>query len=388
MSNQCAPIFDDDVSIVLKIEDIYYDNDLVQTESEGSPRIVETFVEEIPTTHFHESKTHDQQNCKNQKSVSTIFRKLFGRNSVDKTTVSITTNPVPKSFESIRDHIRPLDLIFVKSSDVSGKLIALGEQLVLENDEFTHVGLVINKQILRTLNPQLPRSLSEMYIDHDSILDPDRLYLWEAQKTGNKNSLCQIPDRQVFDVEGDSEEGFRGVHIRPLDTMIEAYHQSGNKVAWGQLIDNPLNQKSDESSDEYEKRLEAIKQKLNKIHKNYFHRSYEKTCIDLVGSLFECFRIFRVCIDTDADVFCSEFIAIIYKELNILDQHVQPNNVVPVDLSSPTSVSEKYRAKSIQHQIVRPVVYIKDPVHKEPVEEPKSTKSVAKTISQLLIYYL
>ena len=81
---------------------------------------------------------------------------------------------------------------------------------------------------------------------------------------------------------------------------------------------------------------------MSDIEKKYGNSSFNLSIINLAASIFPTLRplrtlkkkiskVFKKKKKTYTPLFCSEFIAIIYKSLEIIDSHVNPSNVVPVD---------------------------------------------------------
>jgi hypothetical protein len=134
-----------------------------------------------------------------------------------------------------------------------------------------------------------------------------------------------------------------GVQIRELDHVVEYYLKHHGSVFWGKLKNNPWKCKSHMS---YEKRYQIrkeIRTIICDIEKKYGNSSFNMNIIDLMASIFPSFRPLRNLKkklakifkkkkkETRVPLFCSEFVAIIYKSLSILDMKTDPSNVVPVD---------------------------------------------------------
>lgn len=103
--------------------------------------------------------------------------------------------------KEIINKIQPLDLLFLKGTDFVNIAVKVGEDPTFDNDEFSHVALIINSELC----PDIPH------------LIPDRLYAWQSVK---------MKDRTL------------GIQIRDLEEIVIAYGGE-DTIAWGSLRNNP-----------------------------------------------------------------------------------------------------------------------------------------------------
>jgi len=214
--------------------------------------------------------------------------------------------------------IQPLDLIFFRGHDFISRLV-LRAEAHLGCDRFSHVGLVVTSEIL----PNIPE------------LESGKLYLWESTSTDKRDP--------VTDVE-DGKRHF-GVQIRPLEDAVKVYSEGG-EVTWGRLRNNPWTDIT---------RRNEIRKVLSDIHEQFGRRTYEANVLSLLAVVFPWLRKARDAVDTviidgyklfrswsstligppDVPVagwlFCSELIAIVYQNLNVLDKGQDVRNMAPAD---------------------------------------------------------
>jgi len=225
--------------------------------------------------------------------------------------------------ESIREHIRPLDMILFSGNNLVSKTIRLVEREKRGLGTISHIGIVVTKDIL----------------PHIKELEEDKLYIWES--TSSKNKIISKPTVEILqnkDIYGQSKFG---VQIRELDHVVDLYLKYQGRVFWGKLKLNPLKCKNVSYRTQFQikKNVQSI---MYEIEKKYGNSSFNLNIIDLAASIFPSLRplrtlkkkiskIFKKKKQTHVPLFCSEFVAIIYKSLSIMDIDTDPSNIVPVD---------------------------------------------------------
>jgi len=262
-----------------------------------------------------------------------------------------------RKFSDIKNNIQPLDLIFFKATDYISLAIRESEKIEQKCGEFSHVGLVVNKELLPFI----------------SELKPDRLYIWEStisKKLPGRDSSLSVPDIET------GKPRF-GVQIRDLEEVFyNFYNCSTNyvtlpfsyiysffgkiksffipnsvltpQIAWCKLIRNPW------LTDSYESKSKIINI-LNRFHTINGLRFYELNPIVLLSSVFPDLRPYRSKYDSfiinlhntlvkyglsygnetpqdieETTVFCSQFVMMIYQDLNIVSREYDPSNFTPM----------------------------------------------------------
>jgi len=229
------------------------------------------------------------------------------------------------SYKEIESEIEPLDLLMFRGGDFVSKTIRFLEKKMLGNGSFSHVGIVVTRELMPWLK----------------MLQPGEKYVWESTMSIPIGGFVE----DVPDVE--SGKGKFGVQIRFLEDVIDSYtnRESGSLVAWAPLKDNPWKTKENQKS---------IIRKVRKLHKEVGCRTYELNFLELAASLFPPLRIFRKktkwvedigfgilrsfdIVEGDSEdegdsfYFCSELVAYVYKKLDIISVSVNPQEVVPMD---------------------------------------------------------
>lgn len=219
-------------------------------------------------------------------------------------------------YSDICDKMKPLDMIIFKGSDIVSDTIRYFEKVKLGNGEWSHVGIIINTDVM----PSIKNGVK------------GRLYIWESTASG---SLAIDSDGAV-DIE--SDKGVFGVQIRDLEHVIETYDSHPKtKIGWCVLKNNPIDKRDDETIDEYNLRFNIITNILDEYHIQEYHRFYDLSIIDLLAGLFPFFRKIRdrkhaVLPYAKNWLFCSELVANVYVKVGVLDPSIDPQDVVPVDL--------------------------------------------------------
>lgn len=224
----------------------------------------------------------------------------------------------------------PLTLIAFKGGDLVSKTIRILEKWKLGEDEFSHVGILINKDCC----PFIPE------------LEKGKIYVWESTMS---YPLFGMTDG-VPDVSGKNRFG---VQIRDLREVIRKYISleetsltTDTRVAYCKLISNPWLRRMGDSMEDISFRRRRVIKTLKKVYKKYGSEGYELNPIELLATIFDCCHpvddiIDEVLVDgipaitsgrgihRDDQVFCSEFIAIIYKSLGIFPEDVKTYRVTP-----------------------------------------------------------
>lgn len=213
--------------------------------------------------------------------------------------------------------INPLDLIFFKGVDPLSITIRIIEDIAFEEDSFSHVGLVVTRDLLPDVTE----------------LEHGKLYIFES----TLSVLCKDAEthRRKF-----------GVQIRELESVIDAYKfLPGAKVAHVKLTANPW------QGNEYNRKF-CIKT-MKVIHEKYGNNMYDINAFDLLATVTVPLRKYRLFLNkfivagysflstssviTTQDIdekmlFCSELVALVYQRLGILPKSVYPSDVAPMTL--------------------------------------------------------
>lgn len=201
---------------------------------------------------------------------------------------------------------RPLDIMFFKSNGSYAKAIKMVEIFkTYHQDTWTHVGLVINRQVMPNLKVQ-----------------DDALYLWESSVSGNyKDEVSQILDAE-------SHQGIIGVQIRPLKEVVEGYLHEKCQVGWCKLLLNPIDKSEFESKEHFETRYKELQRKLNLLHERSIGSLYQINPFRLLGTLWNWLS------GVDNTMyFCSNFVVHVYEKIGLLPKQLDETRVTPIHLA-------------------------------------------------------
>lgn len=217
-----------------------------------------------------------------------------------------------ENYMEYKKHIKPLDLLLFKGSDfISDTIRFLQKKQLrpdsvagykLDADAFSHVGLVVTSEIL-----------------DDDRLEEGVLYVFESTMSG------RLTDG-VVNIEG---EGFLGVQLRELDLVVQCYDKpEDSRIAVAPIKQNILQEVWGGYSPE-------LKKAFTTLFGLYNGNRYDANFYTLFASLNRCMRPVREEIEhvagTEEWLFCSELVALIYRELKFLPKSVEPDNFVPMD---------------------------------------------------------
>jgi hypothetical protein len=204
-----------------------------------------------------------------------------------------------KKLKKIKNKIRPFDLICFRCGDLLSSIVANIEYYILGNGDFTHVGMVVTTDIIPIKNGI-----------------PGRLYVLESTLSGFLNDGVNNTETNGSSL---------GMQIRDLEDIFNFYiNHKIYKMAWCQLINNPLD--SDPTN--------AIKEfrKFYYEHKNAQHDFNLFPFIrGLISDIYHT-HIEHLAYMNKRKFFCSELIVAIYIKLGILPETINPAAVAPIDI--------------------------------------------------------
>lgn len=226
-------------------------------------------------------------------------------------TVEIVVTPI--NIGQLFDKISPLDLIYFRGTEIVSDLIMKVSKLTTGEGGYSHVGLVVNRDLLPSVE----------------ALEPGRWYVWEAILS---SSYIYGTDG-ILDIE--TSKGFFGSQIRDLEDVILAHTAGGgdtggvrtaalagdgpsSSISWGELKDNPWNRGRAEQS-----RLRRI---FYKIHQTYYHTPFDASPISCFGAPFKCLRPVRNL--SDRLLYNVDYVSYINDEIDRVA--APPSNEVPV----------------------------------------------------------
>lgn len=267
------------------------------------------------------------------------FFNIFALNPEKKSTINLNEyalNPVP------------LSLIAFKGGDVVSGMIRALQKWYIGFDEFSHVGLLITKDCCPFINE----------------LEKGRIYVWESTISYTPLGIGD----GVLDVV--SKEKRFGVQIRDLEELYPKYTSDKAKIALCELTSNPWSVMPGDSKEKIQKRRKKIINILYRVYKKYKDARYEFNPIQLGASIFPCMRGLekglnsvmvngvptltnKMGLNRDDQVFCSEFVAIVYKKLGVIPSNVDTFRVVPGDFFGMDADKEN----GIPYRVVNTPIY-------------------------------
>lgn len=217
------------------------------------------------------------------------------------------------------ENIKPLDLIFYKGTSLLSKTITLSEFVFRGSETFSHVGIVVNRDVMPSL-----------------CVKDDKLYVWQ--------STSSIKPGATKDIE--SGKGLIGVQINSLDDEIRNCNE-GVLMAVGKLEINPL--------DIFEKSV--VQETLDRLHGEYLYRPYDNI-FSMMSIMVPCLRCY-CCYDTTLEVQCSEFLVLILQELKVLDSRIRSQEFGPDDFHNNDTWTLFNKTFVLEKPIVKDINFIK-----------------------------
>jgi hypothetical protein len=197
--------------------------------------------------------------------------------------------------------VDPLDLIVFKGGGYMSSAI-----IKFQNSEFeiSHVGVAITADTCPWITG----------------LDKNQLYVWESTigSTHHDSKSIYPSGQNIF-----------GVQIRPLSNAIYSYlGDTDTRVGVCKLKNNPW--KSSPTD-----RLFVIEQ-LYQVYKSHGTAKFDTNIYEIAAMVFPAFKPLRdlshKLLGNDQFT-CSEFVALIYKQLNMLSRDTIAYEIMPADLA-------------------------------------------------------
>jgi len=194
------------------------------------------------------------------------------------------------------DDMESFDLLCVNNSTLGGKVSQLFQNICTGNGKWAHVGIVIKNDIIPTIK--------------------NKIYIWH------------------------SSNSFKGVNLQELDKYYKLQNFNITEIAWCKLKNNPLHRKNDDTDESYTKRVTLIKKKINIFYNSTKHSTFNHLqCINLVFPFLKNIKLYEEEVNEPypnliikKSYFCSEFLTIIYKLINVIPADVEIDSIFPITL--------------------------------------------------------
>lgn len=236
-------------------------------------------------------------------------------------------DPLNISYEEFYGRARPFDLLAFRGVDPISRSILFLERKELGDGGFSHLGMVVTKQVLP-------------YI---SCLREGELYVLESTASATQGVLAKFAGGPPDLLTG---KGKIGVQIRNLREVIASYLEGqGAAVAWCPLIRNPW--------DDWNRRSALVKT-MHQWTRHHDNAVYEVDPFELLAAIFPCclswadgfdrvivlgteiIRLRDEChelrrLENGRDfMYCSELVAEVYRRIGVLPNDTDPRTFAPV----------------------------------------------------------
>ncbi len=213
---------------------------------------------------------------------------------------------------AIQSQIQPLDLIVFRGDGLVADAISMAEKWKFNSGEWTHMAMVITTDLVPIKNGK-----------------PGQLYIWES-------TMSLHSGNGINSVE--TGKGDFGVQIRNLADVVDKYDSSAeSRIGWCQLVNNPIKRRDEDSDQEYNNRLESVRQILTQFYYSRGDATYDYNLCRLCSTVCENSNSSRGCGILDIcgrsdNLFCSELIVILYQLLGLLPAEIDPEKIAPEEL--------------------------------------------------------
>lgn len=256
------------------------------------------------------------------------------------------------NYEYLASRAQPFDLLLFRSDDIISRSIIKAENIKNKGSDFSHCGMIVTRKLF----PEL------------KILDRHKLYLWEAT-----SSLQILTTDNTVNIENGKYT--LGIQIRDLEGVLNGYVEASDDKAmsWCRLKKNPWLKQTNESRQAHRHRKKDLINKMSLLHSKFTKRGYEINPVGCWSTILPQLRPIRKLFDViliagsetlvwsrsgfssnnlknilekefeDEDseeinyhtshwLFCSEMLALIYKDIGIINSAIKAANLCPTDL--------------------------------------------------------
>ena len=197
--------------------------------------------------------------------------------------------------KSLLNDMESFDLLCVNADSLADKSSRIFQKICTGNGKWGHVGIVVKNDIIPNIK--------------------NKVYIWDCSNV------------------------FKGVGLYELEFFCELHDLNINKIGWCKLKNNPLHRNSNDTDESYNKRIKEIKKKINSFYirtKNSTFHYYGTVKLVLPFlqkvSLHDEVKPYQQDLNIKKSYFCSEFAAIIYKIINVVDKNIEPESIFPIKL--------------------------------------------------------
>lgn len=188
------------------------------------------------------------------------------------------------------------DLLCVNDSTCGTKVSRIFQNICTGNGKWAHVGIVIKNDIIPTIK--------------------NKIYIWHCSNY------------------------FKGVNLHEIDTFYKLKNINVSEIAWCKLKNNPLHRKDNDTDESYNKRVTLIKKKINMFYNSTKNSTFNHLrCINLVFPILQNITLYEEEVKEPypnliikKSYFCSEFLTIIYKLINVIRENIEPDLIFPITL--------------------------------------------------------
>jgi hypothetical protein len=191
---------------------------------------------------------------------------------------------------SLLHDMESFDLFCVNYNYIGSKISNLFQKTYIGNGTWSHVGIIIKNDIIPTIE-------NNIYIWHSSIRS-NGVQLYELEK------YCKLKDLNI------------------------------TEIGWCKLKNNPLHRKINDTDESYNKRVERIKKQINQFYTHTKNATFSHSMLKLVFPFLQnrSPKTSFPYLNIKKSYFCSEFATSVYKIINVVDNNIDPDSILPITL--------------------------------------------------------
>jgi hypothetical protein len=192
--------------------------------------------------------------------------------------------------KSLLNDMESFDLLYINYNYYRSTLSRAFQKIYTGNGTWSHVGIIIKNDIIPTIE-------NKIYIWHSSVRS-EGVQLYELEK------YCKLQDLNI------------------------------SQIGWCKLKNNPLHRNTNDTNESYNKRIKKIKKQINYFYNHTKNSTFNHFMPKIVFPFLQNIspEPSSPYLNIKKSYFCSEFATTIYKIINVVDNNIEPDSILPITL--------------------------------------------------------
>jgi len=201
--------------------------------------------------------------------------------------------------ESLLNDMESFDLLYINYSYYRSTLSRAFQKIYTGNGKWSHVGIIIKNDVMPTIK--------------------NKIYIWHSSVRSN------------------------GVQLYELEKYCKLQNLNISQIGWCKLKNNPLHRNTNDTDESYNKRIKKIKKQINYFYNHTKNSTFNHFMPKIVFPFLQNIspEPSSPYLNIKKSYFCSEFATTIYKIINVVDNNIEPDSILPITLINYTDKNGK-----------------------------------------------